>query len=85
MSEFLKFQYELKFQEFTHNYDNGLGGTIFATSLTERSIRLIEKWVDVNDINSKEKCLDSTNSLVLDWYNINTLHLCSSTYDPLWL
>jgi hypothetical protein len=71
-------------EEFAHNYDNGRADINDADKLNERTLKLIKKWDKEENNKSKEEFFDSMNSIVSDWYDIDTEDLLGDAYDPLW-
>jgi len=71
-------------KEFVHKYDNGRADINDAEKLNERTLKLIKKWDKEEGNKSKEDFFDSMNSIVLDWYDIDTKALLGDEYDPIW-
>lgn len=71
-------------EEFAHNYDNGRADINDADKLNERTLKLIKKWDKEESNKSKEEFFYSMNSIVSDWYDIDTEDLLGDAYDLLW-
>jgi len=71
-------------EEFAHEYDNGRADINDAEKLNERTLKLIKKWDKEEGNKNKEDFFGSMNSLVLDWYDIDTKDLLGDEYDPIW-